>query len=228
MSTSPSASASSRSCVRSAPTYKICPPTPPEPSYFSISACSTIPVSTPLVSTSSAPATSRSQSSGRPEAIEERPFFLDHEMLDHFAAHFPPPPSLTLPRHRQQMSDAFAPRIVTFHRTASQGASPTDRARRSSPAYFPTMEVSTTPARHTFRVQFPNTIESEMITISANKGDKLKVLADAWHMQSDCHYEWQICFAPRDVDLSAVQAKFESSGHLTIDVRRVVGHAIAL
>ncbi|KAG5719860.1 hypothetical protein E4T56_gene16140 [Termitomyces sp. T112] len=221
----------SQSCVRSVPTYKMCPPTPPEPSYFSIPTYPTLSASTPLVATSLTLVTpSSNNTSGRLGAIEERPFSIDHEVLDHFAAHFPPPPSLTLPTHRQQMPNAFAPRIVTFHHTMSQGASPSspDRAHRSPSSYFPKMDVSTIQAKHTFRVQLPNTIESEMITISANKGDKLKVVADAWNMQSDCHYEWQICFAPCDVDLSAVQARFEPGGQLTIDVRRTGRHVVSI
>jgi hypothetical protein len=35
------------------------------------------------------------------------------------------------------------------------------------------------------------------------------------------HYEWQISFPPYDIDMSAIQAKFESNGHLYIDVRRL-------
>jgi len=59
-----------------------------------------------------------------------------------------------------------------------------------------------------------------MVTVSANKGDRLRVVADAWHMEGESHYEWQISFPPADVDLRAVQAKFHPDGRLTIDVKR--------
>lgn len=78
-----------------------------------------------------------------------------------------------------------------------------------------------------------------MVTISANKGDRLKIVADAWHMETDCeyhslypyvstfltvispgHYEWVVCFPPHDSDMSAIQAKYGPDGHLTIDVQR--------
>jgi hypothetical protein len=48
------------------------------------------------------------------------------------------------------------------------------------------MTVSSILAKHTLHVQLPISIQPEMITISAQKGDKLKVVADAWHMESDC------------------------------------------
>jgi hypothetical protein len=83
-----------------------------------------------------------------------------------------------------------------------------------------------------------------MVTISANKGDRLRVVADAWHMEGESefrppyfflldslpssylltlypgHYEWQISFPPADVDIRAVHAKFHQDGRLTIDVKR--------
>jgi len=59
-----------------------------------------------------------------------------------------------------------------------------------------------------------------MVTISANKGDRLRVVADAWHMEGESHYEWQISFPPSDVDIRAVHAKFQKDGRLTIDVKR--------
>jgi len=66
----------------------------------------------------------------------------------------------------------------------------------------------------------PRSIQPEMVTISANKGDRLRVVADAWHMERESHYEWQISFPPLDVDIRAVHAKFHPDGCLTIDVRR--------
>jgi hypothetical protein len=48
------------------------------------------------------------------------------------------------------------------------------------------MAISSSNANYTLHVQLPVTILPEMITISAQKGDKLKVVADAWHMENDC------------------------------------------
>jgi len=59
-----------------------------------------------------------------------------------------------------------------------------------------------------------------MVTISAKKGDRLAVVADAWHMEEDCHYEWQIRFAPHDIDMNSIRALFDDKGHLTINVQR--------
>jgi len=91
----------------------------------------------------------------------------------------------------------------------------------------------------------PRAISPEMVTISANKGDRLRVVAQAWMGQDECefffffysvhslqilrltpfnsytaHFEWQISFPPHDVDLSKVQAKFDPDGCLTIRVPR--------
>jgi hypothetical protein len=48
------------------------------------------------------------------------------------------------------------------------------------------MDVSSSSTKYTLHVQLPVTIQPEMITISAQKGDKLKVVADAWHMENNC------------------------------------------
>lgn len=39
------------------------------------------------------------------------------------------------------------------------------------------------------------------------------------------HYEWQISFAPHDIDMSSIHAKFEANGHLFIDIHRISQHA---
>ncbi|KAH7920885.1 hypothetical protein BV22DRAFT_1020408 [Leucogyrophana mollusca] len=82
------------------------------------------------------------------------------------------------------------------------------------------MDVHSTTATHTLTVALPRTIQPEMVTVSAKKGDRLDVVADAWHMESDSHYEWQVRFPPGDVDMSTVRARFGSDGQLSIDVKR--------
>jgi hypothetical protein len=61
-----------------------------------------------------------------------------------------------------------------------------DRPRRTPPpTQLPNMNISAAPDKYTLHVQLPISILPEMITISAQKGDKLKVVADAWHMEND-------------------------------------------
>ncbi|KAH9970553.1 hypothetical protein BGW80DRAFT_1175997, partial [Lactifluus volemus] len=52
----------------------------------------------------------------------------------------------------------------------------------------------------------------EMITVSARRGARLAVVADAWHLEQDCHYEWHIGFPQPDVNLGAVRARLERMG----------------
>ncbi|KAF5334867.1 hypothetical protein D9758_014273 [Tetrapyrgos nigripes] len=99
--------------------------------------------------------------------------------------------------------------------------SPVEHARRApAPDSTPPMKVYSSPSTHVLQVQLPVTIRHEMVTISAMKGEKIKVIADAWHMENDCHYEWIIQFPSFDIDMSVVHAKFDADGLLTIEVRR--------
>ncbi|KAA1477142.1 hypothetical protein DENSPDRAFT_760015, partial [Dentipellis sp. KUC8613] len=61
---------------------------------------------------------------------------------------------------------------------------------------------------------------AEMVTIAAKKGDRLGIIADAWHLEQDCHFEWDFAFEPRTVDMSTLRAKVEADGKLVITVRR--------
>ncbi|KAI3596149.1 hypothetical protein WG66_008963 [Moniliophthora roreri] len=118
------------------------------------------------------------------------------------------------------------PSIATSHSTRSAVFSPMERARRTAPPdNSPPMTIQSSPLKHTLQVKLPVIIQPEMVTISANKGDKLKVIADAWHLENDCHYEWIISFPPRDIDMSGVHARFEPDGTLVIDVRRFPRHS---
>lgn len=67
--------------------------------------------------------------------------------------------------------------------------SPMDRSRRSpSPGSCPEMTTQSSCAMHTFSVTLQRSILPEMITVSAKKGDRLDVVADAWHMERDCEF----------------------------------------
>ncbi|KIM40725.1 hypothetical protein M413DRAFT_72893 [Hebeloma cylindrosporum] len=81
------------------------------------------------------------------------------------------------------------------------------------------MTLTSTSTKYTLSVLLPSNIQPEMVTISANKGDRLRIVADAFG-GDECHYEWQISFPPYDIDMAAVYARFDPEGRLTLDVRR--------
>jgi hypothetical protein len=177
-------------CTLPALPHKITTATSPNEGYFSSqptsssSAASTaIAVTTPLpVATSSG---STPGSSYYPAS--EFPPYRQSEMLASIAAR-PPPPPLVLSLMRSP-SESSSPSVMTFHRAPSSRAFPSllDRPRRTPPpTQLPEMDISSSNAKYTLHVQLPITIQPEMITISAQKGDKLKVVADAWHMENDC------------------------------------------
>ena len=65
--------------------------------------------------------------------------------------------------------------------------SPTDRSRRSPPPdSCPPLVVQSTATSHILSVTLPSVIQPDMVTVVAKKGDKLNVVADAWHMERDC------------------------------------------
>lgn len=95
-------------------------------------------------------------------------------------------------------------------------------------------------------VWLPTQLLPEMVTVSAKKGSKLDIVADIWHQEKDCklavrsevprgrmkriadlfsscttaHYEWEITFPPRDVDMSSIRVDL-ANGHLTIRAWRM-------
>ncbi|KAI5828142.1 hypothetical protein K523DRAFT_245227 [Schizophyllum commune Tattone D] len=95
-----------------------------------------------------------------------------------------------------------------------------EKTLSTPPNAIPTIRVLHAPNAYAFDVALPSTILPEMVTISAKKGNKLRVIADAWHLEDNCHYEWEIAFAPYDVDMASVKAKFEPGGRLLITVAR--------
>lgn len=69
--------------------------------------------------------------------------------------------------------------------TSQEEFSPMQRERRT-PSHSPLLHVESSPSKYSINVQLPKDIKHEMVTISVLKGDKLKVIADAWHMEKDC------------------------------------------
>ncbi|KAJ7130279.1 hypothetical protein C8R44DRAFT_613600 [Mycena epipterygia] len=95
------------------------------------------------------------------------------------------------------------------------------RARRApSSSRYPPVNITATATGYTLVIALPIAIKPEMVTISTAKGDKLRIVADAWHLEADCHYEWEVTFAPRDVVTSSIRAKFDVQGHLTVSAGR--------
>lgn len=65
--------------------------------------------------------------------------------------------------------------------------SPMDRSRRSPPPdSCPPMVVQSTTTSHVLSVTLPRVIQPDMVTVAAKKGDRVDVIADAWHMERDC------------------------------------------
>ncbi|KAF6755025.1 hypothetical protein DFP72DRAFT_1064564 [Ephemerocybe angulata] len=151
------------------------------------------------------------------------------QALRQFAQHIPTPPSQSLGAASREPATAVnTPTHPGHSRTASHYEtlpSPMDRCRRMPPSnHTPQMTVASTLYNYTLSVKLSPAIQPEMVTVCANKGDKLKVVADAWHREDESHYEWQICFPPRDIDMGSVHASLrfdDGEKTLTIDVRRI-------
>ncbi|KAJ7151390.1 hypothetical protein C8R43DRAFT_886893 [Mycena crocata] len=87
------------------------------------------------------------------------------------------------------------------------------------------MSIDASATKYTFDFSLPIAIKPEMVTITTARGDKLKIVADAWHLETDCdegHFEWEIAFPPNDIDVSAIRAKFDVQGRLTVSAGRRV------
>ncbi|THH04037.1 hypothetical protein EW146_g10283 [Bondarzewia mesenterica] len=137
-----------------------------------------------------------------------------------------PPPSLSLPtpfvpeRHSQSpTASAPAP--------APEPESSTTQSRRTPPpSAIPSPHYHTSDSTHTVEIPFPcpggKPFPPEMVTISLKKGNRIDIVADAWHLEKDCHYEWHVAFPSRTVDMSSLRARFNEDGtQLTINVRNI-------
>ena len=88
------------------------------------------------------------------------------EMLQQFALQIPAPPPLTL--------------SIRNPNSAPSSGTVTPAQRAPPPSAAPQMALSSTEVRHTLSVLLPRNITPEMVTISANKGDRIRVVADAF------------------------------------------------
>ncbi|KAL4262776.1 SHSP domain-containing protein [Pleurotus pulmonarius] len=143
------------------------------------------------------------------------------------SSYVPPSPTITAFHTAPTSSHpAFASPPLHGPSPASRAlASPLARAHRAPPpADAPPLQIHSTPSKHTLCVQFPQRMGAEMrpemVTVCAKRGDRLGIVADAWHLERNCHYEWEVAFPPHDADMAHVHAKFLPGGCLTIDVWR--------
>ncbi|KZT67912.1 hypothetical protein DAEQUDRAFT_672243 [Daedalea quercina L-15889] len=74
--------------------------------------------------------------------------------------------------------------------------------------------------QYTFCARVPKGLSTEMVTVYVKRGCRLAVVADAWHLEHDAHYNWEIAFMPDDVNLRRVHVVLDVSGNLTVTVPR--------
>ncbi|KAH9030547.1 hypothetical protein EDB84DRAFT_1494011 [Lactarius hengduanensis] len=110
--------------------------------------------------------------------------------------------------------------------------SPLAHVRRGALGHnVPPVRIVSTDTMHTVSIVLPRPggapLAPEMVTISARRGGRVAVVADAWHLEHDCHYEWRVALPPKEVDLGAVRARFGDDGTLVIDVPRRPPRSVA-
>jgi len=183
------------------------------------------------MSTLDVPNSPLSRRSSRSSARNQRIRSGDPKWDKSFLACASPCPSIASTTSPSSSSTSSACSITSTCSVNSTGSSyttasllspsPTDRSRRSPPSdSCPPMVLQSTTTSHILSVTLPRVIQPEMVTVVAKKGDRLNVVADAWHMERDYHYEWHISFAAGDVDMSTARARFGQDGNLTIEVQR--------
>ncbi|KAI0635550.1 hypothetical protein C8Q77DRAFT_1071575 [Trametes polyzona] len=193
----PSSSSGSSSSSSSSSSMPPPPSPPPRPSLLRIPSATRIPMPP-------------SRNGSSLQADTKRAFSYSHpERASPGMPHTPPP------------SPLYSPTPVSPRASGIVPESPIARSRRTpSPARTPPMRVHSTAVEHTLTVRLPEGLAPEMVTVCAKKGARLSVVADLWHLESDSHYEWEVAFAPLDVDMMTVRAVFEPDGRLVIHVRR--------
>ena len=129
---------------------------------------------------------------------------LSSDAIQQFALHIPPPPTLSLSQSAVRNPPANAANLAPRVSVSSMPSpmpntgldsfpSPMDRTRRMPPSnQTPDMTLSTSSTAHTLSVMLPTSIQPEMVTISANKGDRLRVVADAWHMEGESEFLFRL------------------------------------
>ncbi|OCH89715.1 hypothetical protein OBBRIDRAFT_653955 [Obba rivulosa] len=99
--------------------------------------------------------------------------------------------------------------------------SPLARERRSPPPSLkPPMEVTTLHNEYVLTTKLPPGITSDMIVVTAQKGPRIKVVADLWHSEQNAHLEWSISNL-QDVQLSRVNSGLWPDGQFSIRLGRL-------
>ena len=125
--------------------------------------------------------------------------------------------------------------------------SPLAHARGRAGHNVPPAHIETCPTSYRVSIALPRPdgtqFSSEMITVSARRGGRLAVVADAWHLEHDCsfpffafcscgklthgliyilagHYEWHVAFPQSDIDVGSIRARLGKDGILAIEVPR--------
>ena len=113
--------------------------------------------------------------------------------LQQFALHIPPPPPLSLSISAVRNPSTFYPGPSPSSSSSVSPASPSSHLHSypipsyNQPVTAPQMTLTSTSAKYTLSVLLPSNIQPEMVTISANKGDRLRVVADAFG-GDECEY----------------------------------------
>ncbi|KAH9968470.1 hypothetical protein BJV74DRAFT_784966 [Russula compacta] len=140
-------------------------------------------------------------------------------VVDHLSAARQPPPQDPIQSQSQSQSAAG---LSQQQRFPTRPESPLAHARRGAVINVPPALFETSATKYRLSIALPRPggalLASDMITISARRGGRLAVVADAWHLEHDCHYEWHVAFPRPDVDLGAVRARLGEDGILLIEV----------
>lgn len=149
----------------------------------------------PVITTNFMSSNSNPTSPNQPSASS--PHYLPSDIVEQFALHMPTPPTLLLSQSAVRNPPPNATNLAPHVSVSSKPSplpntnmdtlpSPMDRTRRMPPSsQTPDMTLSSSTTTHTLSVMLPRSIQPEMVTISANKGDRLRVVADAWHMEGE-------------------------------------------
>jgi hypothetical protein len=136
---------------------------------------------------------------------------VNSNALQQFALHIPPPPPLALSTSAIRNPSAFYSGSSPSPSSSVPPAFPPSHIHSypnpsyNQPLAAPQMTLTSTSAKYTLSVLLPNNIQPEMVTISANKGDRLRVVADAFggdeceyslHLRIDFFHWWDFVHSP--------------------------------
>jgi hypothetical protein len=111
-------------------------------------------------------------------------------------------PEITSPSFPLEITDSLSPlyaalrarrRMPLPRNSRLKSPGPTVHVLRAPPqSQAPPVHMISTPLHHTLSVHIPKPIGHDMVTVYAKKGDRIGIVADAWHVEADC--ESRSCF----------------------------------